>query len=169
MAMRRWAGRLRRYWPGLMLGAVLALCVALGWALLPPTRLSIAVARHDAAETGVIAAFARALAEHHKGIRLRLQTFDDYGGTAAALERQAVDLALVRPDVSHPGNGLTAAIMRQETLIIVAPEQRKIDGLDKLGGRRLGMVTRARHPRLPPCAPARDQRPHHERADHLAR
>ncbi len=142
MAMRRWAARLRRYWPGLMLGAVLALCVAFGWALLAPTRLSVAVTRHDAAETGVIAAYARALAEHHKGIRLRLQTFDDYAATAAALERRAVDLALVRPDVSYPSNGLTAALMREETLIMVAPAQRKVDGLDKLGGRRLGMVTR---------------------------
>jgi TRAP-type uncharacterized transport system substrate-binding protein len=142
VAMRRWAARLRRYWPGLMLGAVLALCVALGWALLAPTRLSVAVTRHDAAETGVIAAYARALAEHHKGIRLRLHTFDDYAATAAALERRAVDLALVRPDVSYPGNGLTAALMREETLIMVAPAQRKVDGLDKLGGRRLGMVTR---------------------------
>jgi len=142
VAMRRWAARLRRYWPGLMLGAVLALCVAFGWALLAPTWLSVAVSRHDAAETGVIAAYAQALAERHKGIRLRLATFDDYGGTAAAIERQAVDLALVRPDVSYPGNGLTAAIMREETLIIVVPAQRKVDGLDKLGGRRLGMVTR---------------------------
>jgi hypothetical protein len=75
VAMRRWAARLRRYWPGLMLGAVLALCVAFGWALLAPARLSVAVSRHDAAETGVIAAYAQALAEHHKGLRLRLHTF----------------------------------------------------------------------------------------------
>jgi TRAP-type uncharacterized transport system substrate-binding protein len=142
LAIRRWAVRLRRYWKGLVLGLGLALSAALAWALLTPTRLSVAVPRHDAAETGVIAAYARALAEHHKGIRLRLQTFDDYGGTAAAMERQAVDLALVRPDVGYPGNGLTAAIMREETLIVVAPAERKVDGLEKLAGRRLGMVTR---------------------------
>ena len=72
---------------------------------------------------------------------LRLDTVGDYRQAAEALERRAVDLALVRSDVSYPGNGLTAAIMGEETLIIVAPAQRKIDGLEKLAGKRLGMVT----------------------------
>jgi TRAP-type uncharacterized transport system substrate-binding protein len=140
--MRRWAVWLRRYWTGLIVGSGLALFVALAWALLSPTRLSVAVPRSNGAETRVMEAYARGLAEHDKGIRLRLDTVGDYRAAVEAMESRAVDLALVRPDVSYPGNGLTAAIMREETLIILAPAQRKIDGLEKLAGKRLGVVTR---------------------------
>jgi ABC-type nitrate/sulfonate/bicarbonate transport system substrate-binding protein len=57
------------------------------------------------------------------------------------LRQGKVDLAIVRPDVLLPGNGLTVAILREEAVIVVAPAASKIEGFSGLAGKRLGVVT----------------------------
>ena len=71
-----------------------------------PTRLTVAVNKQDNEETEVLVAYAHALDEQKKDIRFRIQKFNGYRETAEALERGTVDLALVRPDVLYPANGL---------------------------------------------------------------
>jgi hypothetical protein len=104
---------------------VLLLCIALGgwlyWYFTFPTRLTVAVGPTDGPEASQIAAYARALEQSGKDLRLKVVRFPDVRASAEALQRSEVDLALVRPDILHPSNGRTIAIMREETLFVLAP------------------------------------------------
>jgi TRAP-type uncharacterized transport system substrate-binding protein len=125
-----------------ILAVALAVLALSSWSLLLPTRLTVAVTGPDTQEAKVLAAYAQALEQDKKSLRLRLVGFASYRETAEALERGAADVAVVRPDIVHPGNGLTTVIMREEALIIVAPKAREIDGVDGLRGKRLGVLAR---------------------------
>jgi TRAP transporter TAXI family solute receptor len=125
---------------GLALGALGA---AYGYRYVSqPRLLTVAVAPADGPEARVLAAFAAALTEQEKDIRLHLVPFDDVRASAAALQDKRVDLALARPDVLLPVNGLTVAILREEALILLAPEAGSIEDVAGLAGKRLGVVTR---------------------------
>ena len=52
--------------------------------------------------------------------------------------RPKADLAVVRPDVSMPGNGLTLAVLRRLAAFVVAPAQSGIKDFPDLAARRLG-------------------------------
>ena len=105
---------------------VLALCVSAGawayWYFSFPTWLTVAVGPSDSAEASQIAAYARALEKSEKDVRLKVVPFADVRSSAEAMQRREVDLALVRPDILHPSNGRTLAILREETLIVLAPQ-----------------------------------------------
>jgi TRAP-type uncharacterized transport system substrate-binding protein len=125
-----------------ILAVALGLLALSSWYLLLPTRLTVAVTGPDTQEAKVLAAYAQALDQDKKSLRLRLVEFASYRETAEALERGAADVAVVRPDIVHPGNGLTTVIMREEALILVAPKAKEIDGVDGLRGKRLGVLAR---------------------------
>ena len=110
----------------------------------------MAVGPRDGPEARLIAAYAEALAERRRDIRLRVVAFDDVKSSAAALEQNKTILAVLRPDVLLPVNGSTVAILREEALIVVAlpsenhrarPDARPRAGLlfDAPGGIRCGM------------------------------
>ncbi len=125
----------------LILASALLLCAggAVAWYLLQPTVLTIAVAPRDGTEPGLIRAYADALDADHAGIRLKILSFDDVRESAAALQDGRADLAVVRPDVLLPTNGLTLAILRDQAMMVVSPEQAGIKSFAKLGGKRLGI------------------------------
>ncbi|TXM61561.1 TAXI family TRAP transporter solute-binding subunit [Methylobacterium sp. WL120] len=104
------------------------------------TTLVIAVAPRDGTEPGLIRAYADALDAGGKAVRFKILPFDDVRESAAALQDGRADLAVVRPDVDLPTNGLTLAILRDQAMIIVSPETAGIDAFPKLGGRRLGIA-----------------------------
>jgi TRAP-type uncharacterized transport system substrate-binding protein len=108
-----------------------------------PATLRLAIQR-DSEEAPVIEVFQRVLAQQRENVRLQIVPVDDLRQSAAALEHRQVDLAVVRPDVALPVNGLTVAILRQEALLIAAPGGSKLENLDDLNKHRLGIV--ARHP-----------------------
>src|SRR5688500_6591487 len=93
----------------------LALCTGLAilgyWYFASPTTLTVAVGPRDGVEARVIEAYAAALADGNRDIRLRIVPFDDVRGSAEALQQNKVDLAVVRPDVFLPRNGATVAIL----------------------------------------------------------
>lgn len=125
---------------GLALGALGA---AYAYSLVSrPEEMTVAVAPADGPEAKVLAAFADALKEQDKDVRIRLVPVDDVRASAQALQDKRVDLALVRPDVQLPVNGLTVAIMREEAVILLAPEAGSVDEVVDLAGKRLGVVTR---------------------------
>jgi TRAP-type uncharacterized transport system substrate-binding protein len=124
---------------GLAASAVVA---ALGyWYFVSPTRLTVAVGPRDGPEARLVEAYGDALVERRKDVRLRLVTFDSVRATGEALQQGRVDLAVVRPDVFLPNNGLTVAILREEAIILIAPAAAKIDDPAKLGGKRLGIIS----------------------------
>jgi TRAP-type uncharacterized transport system substrate-binding protein len=121
---------------------VVALAAAIGAALYfsQATTLTIAVAPRDGTEPALIKAYADALAEDRANIRLKILSFDDVRESAAALQDGQADLAVVRPDVLLPKNGLTLAILRDQAMLIVSPEGSGITGFPKLAGKRLGIA-----------------------------
>jgi TRAP-type uncharacterized transport system substrate-binding protein len=140
--MRVLSAWLRRYRTSLLLALALGTLALSGWYFLLPTWLTVAVTGAETRETKILTAYARGLYQEKKSLRLRLTEFSSYRETAEALERGAADVAVVRPDIVYPSNGLTTLILREEALIIVARGATKIDGLDSLSGKQLGVVAR---------------------------
>jgi hypothetical protein len=64
-------------------------------------------------EPALLRAYADELARRKSAIRLKVLTFDGVRESAEALKAGRADLAVVRPDVSMPGNGLTLAVLRK--------------------------------------------------------
>ncbi|SFL40069.1 TAXI family TRAP transporter solute-binding subunit [Methylobacterium pseudosasicola] len=104
------------------------------------TVLTVAVAPSDGTEPAVIQAYADALAKRHKEIRLRILPFDDVRDSAEALRDGRADLAVVRPDVALPDNGLTLAILRDQAMIIASPEASGITRFPDLDRKRLAIL-----------------------------
>ncbi len=120
--------------------AGLAAFGAVAFYLSQATTLTIAVAPRDGTEPELIRAYAEALEAADVGIRLKILSFDDVRESAAALQDGRADLAVVRPDVALPTNALTLAILRDQAMIVAAPESAGISGFPKLAGRHLGIA-----------------------------
>ena len=130
-----------RYALGALILAGSAVLAAVGyWWYLSPKQITIAVAAWGSAEGRVIEAYGQALAEQNKDIRLKLVPYADVRRSAQALQDKTVDLAIVRPDVFLPNNGLTVAILREEAVIIVALGS-DIKNMAGLAKKQLAVVT----------------------------
>jgi TRAP-type uncharacterized transport system substrate-binding protein len=105
-----------------------------------PTTLIVAVAPNGGSEPALLRAYAEALTKGKASIRLRLVPFGGVKESAEALRDGKVDLAVVRPDVSMPRNGLTLAVLREQATFVVAPRQAGIEGFSGLVGKRLGIL-----------------------------
>ena len=145
-----WRRRLRAAATILMRREWLLVLVALGLAavaagivyLSRPTTLTVAVGPQDGAEAALIEAYANALDRSREDVRLKVVRYGDVRDSALALQRNRADLAVVRPDVFLPENGLTLAILHDEALVIAAPEGADIDDVPALARKRLGIVVR---------------------------
>lgn len=135
----------RRHWHIGLGAALLILTTALAafayWYVTAPTQFTVAVGPRDGAEARLVEAFAEALAHTRRDIRLQVVPFEDVRQSAEALRQHKVDLAVVRPDVFLPDNGLTLAILREEALLILAPRANKIEEMASLKKKRLGVVS----------------------------
>ena len=105
-----------------------------------PTSYTLAVAPHDGVEQKLMSAFADSLREERRDVRINVKSFEDVRESARALQEKRVELAVVRPDVLLPTNGLTIAILREEALIVVAPATNGIVDFEDLAGKRLGVL-----------------------------
>ena len=133
---------LRRDWLLVVLALVLAASAAMVVYLSRPTTLVVAVGPRDGPEAALITAYGNALSRAREDVRLRIVHYDDVRDSAEALQANKADLAVVRPDVLLPENGLTLAILHDEALVIAAPEASEIDSFPDLSRRRLGVVER---------------------------
>jgi len=133
---------LRREWLLVALALGLAALAGAVVYLSRPTVLTVAVGPRDGAEAALLQTYARALARGHEDVRLRIVSYDDVRDSAQALQHNAADLAVVRPDVFLPENGLTLAILHDEALLIVAPASAGLDSFPDLSRKRLGLVER---------------------------
>src|SRR5215218_10543689 len=135
----------RRHWRvglgAVLLALTLALTAFAYWYLAAPTRFTVAVGPRDSVEARLMSAFAEALAHTRRDIRLDVVMVDDVRQSAEALRQHKVDLAVVRPDVFLPDNGLTLSILREEAVIVLTPKASKIEDMADLEKKRLGVVT----------------------------
>jgi TRAP-type uncharacterized transport system substrate-binding protein/NTP pyrophosphatase (non-canonical NTP hydrolase) len=132
----------RREWLLVLLGLGFALVAAMFVYVSRPTTLTVAVGPRDGAEATLLQTYAQALARGHEDVRLKLNFYDDVRDSAEALQRNKADLAVVRPDVLLPENGLTLAILHDEALLIAAPEAAGLESFPDLARKRLGVVER---------------------------
>lgn len=125
--------------------AVIIAAIAIGaayWSLIGPAHFTVGVAPVKSVETDLIEAFSHTLSDSNRGARLNVRKFERLQDAAHALETREVDLAVVRPDLSLPTNGLTVAILRQEALFILYPAGQKIEKVPDLAGKTIALVTR---------------------------
>ncbi len=168
---RSWSLRfkmmMRHTWLIVMAG--LLLCAGVGAAayhfMSQPTTLTIAVGPPNSEDARVVNAMAQQLARDRSNIRLKPIIKD--GGTRdamMAIDKGEADLAIVRRDIGMPKEGLTVAIWRKNVAVFIVPEPiaapaartrksrraaivsvkpPKIEKIENLIGRRLGVVGRA--------------------------
>ncbi|WP_455955746.1 TAXI family TRAP transporter solute-binding subunit [Methylorubrum aminovorans] len=122
------------------LAPVLILGAAAAYYLTRPTTLTIAVAPNGGTEPALLRAYADELARRGVGIRLKVIPFDGVRESAEALKAGKADLAVVRPDVAMPGNGLTLVVLRELAVFVAAPISAGITGFPNLAGKRLGLL-----------------------------
>lgn len=107
-----------------------------------PTTLTVAVGPQDGPEASLIEAYAAALDRAREDVRLKVVRYEDVRDSGLALQKNKADLAVVRPDVFLPENGLTLAILHDEALVIARPDHSDIDEFPDLARKRLGIVVR---------------------------
>ena len=87
-----------------------------------------------------LSAINQVFAEEQPHVRLhRIQT-ESMAASAKALESGAADLAVVRSDIAMPKNGLTIAIFRRDSLVLIVPAHSRVEGLQGLSGKRVGIL-----------------------------
>ena len=133
---------MRREWLLVLVALGLAAVAAAIVYLSRPNTLTVAVGPQDGPEAALIEAYAGALDRAREDVRLKVVRYGDVRDSAMALQRNKADLAVVRPDVFLPENGLTLAILHDEALVIAAPEAADLDDIPALARKRLGIVVR---------------------------
>ncbi len=104
------------------------------------TVLIVGVAPSGGTEPGLLRAYAETSLTRRTGIKLETLSLGGVRESAEALAAGKVDLAVVRPDVRMPGNGLTLAVLRELAVFLVVREGGPVSTLKDLGGKRVGMV-----------------------------
>ncbi|MDB5557468.1 MAG: C4-dicarboxylate transporter substrate-binding protein, partial [Enterovirga sp.] len=77
------------------------------------TVLRVGVAPSGGTEPALLRAYAETSVTRRTGIKLETIAFAGVRESAEALEAGKVDLAVVRPDIRMPGNGLTLVVLRE--------------------------------------------------------
>lgn len=112
------------------------------WRLIGPTQFTIAIPQQQSDETDLIDALAATLAEGKRGVKLNVRREGSLEAVAGLMEKGLADIAVVRPDVSLPTNGLTVAILREEAIVILYPTAQKLAGIAGLKGKTLAIIGR---------------------------
>jgi uncharacterized protein len=135
----RWSALARREsW--LLVLTLLFVGAAVSFYLTRATVLTVGVAPSGGTEPGLLRAYAETSVTRKTGIAFRIVPFAGVKESAEALAAGDVDLAVVRPDVLMPGNGLTLTILRELAVLVVTHEGSPVKEFSDLGGKRLGML-----------------------------
>lgn len=104
-----------------------------------PTTLRVAVPQL-AEDTRLISAAEHLFSHQHEPVRLRLSPVADSTASAAALESEAADLAVVRSDFSMPASAQTLVILHRNAALLIAPGGSRLKRVSDLRGKRIGVV-----------------------------
>ena len=105
-----------------------------------PTVLTVAVGPAGFEDADLMAAFARALTSGNATVRLSIVPTS---GPVEALERLtagAAQLAVMRSDGAASDRVRALAILRNDPVVVVAPEKPKIENFGGLKGKVLGVI-----------------------------
>jgi len=121
-----------------------------------PTTLTVAVGPASGENVRIMQALAQQFARERASIRLRIVVSE--GGpaeSAAAITKGTADVAVVRGDLGIPASSQVVAILRHVVVALIVPaagarapkdgkklKPPKIEKIEQLAGRRIGIVSR---------------------------
>ncbi len=105
-----------------------------------PVTLSVAVGSIDGEAAKAMSAIASQLVSTNAPVRLKVVDSGTALGAAAAFSTGKVDLAVVRGDVGDLSQAQAVVVVSHVVVLIVAPPGSTIDSIDKLKGRRVGVI-----------------------------
>jgi TRAP transporter TAXI family solute receptor len=105
-----------------------------------PVTLSVAVGSVDGEAAKAMSAIASRLVATNAPVRLRVIDSGTVLEAAKAFSSGNVDLAVVRGDVGDLSQAQAVVVVSHVVALIVAPPGSTIDSMDKLKGRRVGVI-----------------------------
>src|SRR5450631_3211151 len=105
-----------------------------------PVTLSVAVGSIDCESAKAMSALASRLVSTGAPVRLRVIDSGTALDAAKAFAAGNVDLAVVRGDVGDLSQARAVVVVSHVVVLVVAPPGSSIDGIDKLKGRRVGVI-----------------------------
>jgi len=106
-----------------------------------PVTLSVAVGSIDGEAAKAMSAIASQLVSTNAPVRLKVIDSGTALEAANAFAAGKVDLAVVRGDVGDLSQARAVVVVSHVVVLIVAPPGSTIDGIDKLKGRRVGVIS----------------------------
>jgi TRAP transporter TAXI family solute receptor len=117
-----------------------AIAAFLGYTLLAPRTLRIAVGPMGNSDLRVSVAFLQALQREKASIRLKLVLTDGSAASAKVFEDGKADLAVVRSDIAMPAQSASVAILRREAVYFVTRPGAGIEKVAELRSRNIGIL-----------------------------
>ena len=105
-----------------------------------PATLSVAVGSIDGEAAKAMSAIASRLVATNAPVRLKVVDSGTAIEAAKAFSAGKVDLAVVRGDVGDLSQAQAVVVVSHVVVLIVAPPGSTIDSIDKLKGRRVGVI-----------------------------
>jgi TRAP-type uncharacterized transport system substrate-binding protein len=160
---RRLRIMLRQTWL-ITLGVLLLFGSLVGAALYvesQPTTLRIAVGPANGEDAHLVQAIAQQLTRDRAAIRLKPILKDNTNDSAAALDADQADLAVIRRDRAYPKQGLAIAVLRENVVVMIVPapgslatgatsakrtktaKPKKIEKVEQIAGHTVGVIGRS--------------------------
>jgi TRAP-type uncharacterized transport system substrate-binding protein len=105
-----------------------------------PTTLSVAVGSIDGEAAKAMSAIASRLVSTNAPVRLRVIDSGTALEAANAFSAGKADLAVVRGDVGDLSQAQAVVVVSHVVVLVIAPPGSSIDSIDKLKGRRVGVI-----------------------------
>src|SRR5882724_12368471 len=105
-----------------------------------PVTLTVAVGSIDGEAAKAMSAMASEFVSTNALVRLKVVDSGTALEAAAAFSAGKVDLAVVRGDVGDLSQAQAVVVVSHMVVLIVAPPGSTIDSIDKLKGRRVGVI-----------------------------
>jgi TRAP-type uncharacterized transport system substrate-binding protein len=105
-----------------------------------PVTLSVAVGSIDGEAAKAMSAVASRLVSTNAPVRLKVVDSGTALEAAKAFAAGKVDLAVVRGDVGDLSKAQAVVVVSHMVVLIIAPPGSSIDSIDKLKGRRVGVI-----------------------------
>ncbi|MCZ0737424.1 TAXI family TRAP transporter solute-binding subunit [Phreatobacter sp. AB_2022a] len=107
-----------------------------------PTTVTFAVGPAGSEAARLVDALRLALQRERSSVRLKLAPSDSPSDSAARIDREEADFAIVRADIAFPPSALTVAVWQRNPVVLAAPSSSGIERWTDLPGRSVGVVGR---------------------------
>src|SRR6202165_4411661 len=106
-----------------------------------PVTLSVAVGSIDGEAASAMSAIASRLVATNAPVRLKVVDTGTVLKAANAFSAGKVDLAVVRGDVGDLSQAQAVVVVSHVVVLMIVPPGSTIDSIDKLKGRRVGVIS----------------------------